>query len=62
MKIDIQPVEKQFGVFVDGELVGTTKLECDARFRGYRIGLSATNEPKVEYGPGMEQNSKKEAV
>lgn len=54
MKIDVKPLDKQFGVYVDDELVGTTKLECDARYHGYRLGLAATNQPTVEYGPGLQ--------
>ena len=36
-EIEVKPVGKEFGLYVDGHLIGTTKLECDARFHMYKL-------------------------
>jgi len=37
MKVSVRPVEKQFGIFIDEHLLGTTKLECDALLHLYKL-------------------------
>lgn len=39
-RVQIRPLEKQFAVYLDGHLLGTTKADCDARFHGYAIERS----------------------
>lgn len=37
MKLCVQPVGKDYGVYVNGCLLGTSKLQCDALFHCYQL-------------------------
>jgi hypothetical protein len=37
MILFVEPVGKDYGVYVDGHLLGTTKLQCDALFHCYQL-------------------------
>jgi hypothetical protein len=63
MILSVQPVGKDYGVYVDGQLLGTTKLQCDALFHCYHIqravgkGVSIDGFPSPGFSDACENNS-----
>jgi hypothetical protein len=54
--IEVKPVDKTFGVFVNGWLLGTTKLQCDAQMHAYKLeealaGTQDNQDPRREIHP-----------
>lgn len=54
MILSVEPVGKDYGVYVDGHLLGTTKLSCDALFHCYQLQRAAGGERVVRiHAPGL---------
>lgn len=37
MKVEVKPLDKGFGLYINDHLLGTTKLECDAMFHKHAL-------------------------